>query len=109
MTHPYRTLVFDCINTVLLPNPQRLPRLVVDGKEVTSTAPLLMERVAAHLPGLPTEEVHRAMRRAWRWAEEQRGLELPEIPATFRFRPLPDDFVLPPLGHPPAGASATGG
>ena len=66
MTHPYRTLVFDCINTVLLPNPQRLPRLVVDGKEVTSTAPLLMERVAAHLPGLPTEEVHRAMRRAWR-------------------------------------------
>ncbi|MEE8435953.1 MAG: HAD family hydrolase [bacterium] len=103
MSHPYRTLVFDCINTVLLPNPERLPRLMVDGKEVTSTAPLLMEHVAAHLPGLPAEDVHHAMRRAWRWAEEQRGPELREVPATLRFRRLLDELELDHVGEALAG------
>ncbi len=76
---------------------------MVDGKEVTSTAPLLMEHVAAHLPGLPAEDVHHAMRRAWRWAEEQRGPELREVPATLRFRRLLDELELDHVGEALAG------
>ena len=103
MSHPYRILIFDCINTVLLPNPERLPRLSVKGREVTSTAPLLMEHVARHLPGIPTEDVHHAMRRAWRWAEEQRGPELREVSATLRFRRLLDELGLDHVSESLAG------
>lgn len=76
---------------------------MVEGREVTSTAPLLMEHLAGHLPGVPTEEVHHAMRRAWRWAEGQRGPELREVPAPLRFRRLLDELGLDHLGEALAG------
>jgi len=83
---PYRVLLFDCVNTLYLPDASGLPRVRVGGKEIPSTAPLLLERLRPHFPNLAEETVHHAARAAWRWAEGERGQALAEVPAPRRFR-----------------------
>ncbi|HKI99924.1 MAG TPA: HAD family hydrolase [bacterium] len=86
MSQPYRVILFDCFNTLYLQDPSHLPQVELDGKRVTSTAGLLLERLRALDPGLQAEAVHHAHRAAWKWAEAQRGPELREVPAPRRFR-----------------------
>ena len=88
MPKRYRALLLDCFNTVLIPDPFRLPQMELDGKKITSTAPVLVERLAPRFPRLRADTVHRAARAAWRWAEGQRGPEFKEIPAPVRFARL---------------------
>lgn len=92
----YRLLLFDCVNTLYLPDPSRLPRVELDGTLVPSTAGLLLERLRPRHPHLRAEAIHTAAREAWRWAERQRGPELREVPAPCRFRRLVDELGLAP-------------
>jgi 2-haloacid dehalogenase len=86
MSKPYRVILFDCFNTLYLQDPSRLPLVELDGRMVPSTAGLLTERLRALQPALQPQDVHRAYRSAWQWAEAQRGEELREVPAPQRFR-----------------------
>jgi FMN phosphatase YigB (HAD superfamily) len=95
MAKTYRLILFDCVNTLYLPDASCRPLLVIDGVPSPSTAPLLLERLAERLPGLDALTVHRAQRRSWRWAEEQRGAAHREIAADARFR-----YALAALGLP---------
>jgi putative hydrolase of the HAD superfamily len=86
MPKPYSFILFDFVNTLFLPDESAVPRMVVNGESVISTAPLLCERLAPSLPGVDPLALHRAHREAWRWVESQRGAEDREIPALRRFR-----------------------
>jgi 2-haloacid dehalogenase len=104
MAARYRLILFDCVNTLYLPDPSRLPRLELEGRSVPSTAGLMLERLRALDPSLQAEAVHRAARSAWQWAEGERGAELREVPALRRFRRLFEELG---LGHaPPAQVEA---
>jgi FMN phosphatase YigB (HAD superfamily) len=96
MALPYRLILFDCVNTLYLPDASRRPMLEIDGVAQTSTAGLLTERLAARLPGLAAEALHRVQRASWRWAESQRGGEHREIPAAARFRHVLEQLGLAP-------------
>jgi FMN phosphatase YigB (HAD superfamily) len=95
MAHPYRVILFDCVNTLYLPDASRSPKIEVDGATQISTAGLLLVRLAELAPALTAADVHRAQRAAWRWAEQQRGESQREIPAPLRVR-----HVLGLLGLP---------
>jgi putative hydrolase of the HAD superfamily len=96
MAPPYRLILFDCVNTLYLPDASRRPTLEIDGVAQASTAPLLAERLAQRLPGLDAVELHKAQRAAWRWAESQRGGGHREIPAAARFGRMLAQLGLPP-------------
>lgn len=89
MRHPsrhYRLILLDCVNTLLLPEVSRLPRIEVDGRLVPSTAGLLCDVLAPALPRAEPLTLHLAAKAAWLWAEQQRGSEHVEVPADRRFR-----------------------
>jgi FMN phosphatase YigB (HAD superfamily) len=88
MATPYRVILFDCVNTLYLPEASRLPTLEVDGERVVSTAGLLHRCLLPHLPHLEPAQVHHAARASMRWAEAQRGPTLQEVPAATRFQHL---------------------
>lgn len=90
----YQWILFDCLNTLYLQDPSRLPRVEVDGRVVLSTAGLLLERLCQVDPGLGVDAVHAAARAASRWAAAQRGSELHEVPAPRRFRRLLEELAL---------------
>lgn len=82
----YRLLLFDCVNTLYLPDTAHLPTVEVDGREIPSTAGLLQEKLRPLLPEITAVEIHHAARASWRWAEIQRGEALEEVPGPRRFR-----------------------
>ena len=86
MTTPYRFLLFDCMNTLFLPDHSSLPTVHHNGREVPSTAETLQQHLAPRWPQLAAEDIHAAQRQAWRWAEAQRGALCREVPASTRFR-----------------------
>jgi len=86
MARPYRLLLFDCFNTIFLAQAARTPTLLLEGRPVPSTAPLLHARLAATHPHLAVEELHRAQRAAALWARNERGPELREVSPLARFR-----------------------
>jgi FMN phosphatase YigB (HAD superfamily) len=88
MPKPYRVILFDCMNTLILPDPARTPMLELDGSSVPSTAGLLHPWLRSLLPGLEPARIHEAARAAWKWAAAQRGPELAEVPARRRFARL---------------------
>src|SRR5579863_4478765 len=95
MAPPYRLILFDCVNTLYLPDASRRPMLEIDGVSQPSTAPLLLPHLAARLPDLSATELHRAQRSSWRWAESQRGESHREIQAATRFRKVLVELGLP--------------
>lgn len=95
-----RMVLFDCVNTLLIPDSQRLPRIFVDGHLVPSTAPLILPVLQPHLPKLDTATLHLMSRQAWTWASEQRGEESREVSATVRLH-----WMLERLGLPDADDS----
>ena len=96
MAPPYRLILFDCVNTLYLPDASRRPLLEIDGVAQQSTAALVAERLAARLPALDAVALHRLQRASWRWAESQRGEAHREIPAAARFRRMLEQLGLPP-------------
>lgn len=98
MGKPYRLILFDCFNTLFVPEVSRTPTIVVDGRETPSTAGLLCDQLAGDHPGVRPDAVHRAMREAWRWAEQRRGEACREVPAVERFGELFRRLALPPPG-----------
>ena len=96
MNKNYRLILFDCFNTLFLTHASALPRLCIDGKEVTSTAGLLCAALAPHYGQLEPPQVHAALRETWRWAGDQRGETLREISAPVRMRHLFHVLALPP-------------
>lgn len=91
---PYRQILFDCLNTLYLQDPSRLPHVEVDGRTVPSTAGLLLNHLRRLDPRLQVETVHAAARAASQWAVAQRGPELHEVPAPRRFRRLLQELAL---------------
>lgn len=86
MPKPYEFLLFDFVNTLFMPDPSRVPTVDVDGKQVVSTAGVLRERMPETFGKLEVRTIYQAHRDAWRWVEQQRGLEHREIEASVRFR-----------------------
>jgi FMN phosphatase YigB (HAD superfamily) len=95
MAKTYRLILFDCVNTLYLPDASCRPVMDIDGVSSPSTAPLLLERLAGRIPDLDALTVHRAQRHSWRWAEAQRGEAHREIPADLRFRHALEALGLP--------------
>jgi len=95
MAPPYRLILFDCVNTLYLPDAFRRPVLNIDGVAHTSTAPLLVERLAARVPELDAAALHQVQREVWKWVETERGAAHREIPAAVRFRRMLERLGLP--------------
>ena len=102
MGKAYRMVLFDCFNTLFLPDASRVPTILVEGKPTVSTAGLLKALIAPEDAELTPERIHRAHRQAWAWAEGQRGAAHHEVSAQARFRhmlellgiaALAEDFV----------------
>ena len=98
MSRRYELILFDCFNTLFSPVESRVPTVIVDGKPTPSTAGVLREVLPPREPELTAEQVHRAHRDAWRWAETQRGEECREVPALSRFRHMLESLELPDPG-----------
>ncbi len=88
MPQPYQMILFDCVNTLVLPDSSRVPVLEVEGQPVRSTAPVLHQRLAGRFAHLDPVAIHNAHRQAWLWAESQRGGTHLEVHALRRFRHL---------------------
>ena len=73
MSSRYELIIFDCFNTLFFPVESRVPTVIVDGKSTPSTAGMLLEQLPPREPELTAEQLHRAHRDAWRWAETQRA------------------------------------
>ncbi len=93
----YRMILFDFFNTLVVSDSSRLPTLVVEGREVVSTAALLQRRLAERHPDCEVMAVHRALRSASEKARRKRGPELREPPALERFRDVAAELGLDPL------------
>lgn len=93
MLRRYRLILFDCFNTLVLSDPLSLPKLEIDGKQVTTTAGLLHEALSERHPGLEAGQIHAALRKSWKWAGDLRGQETREISAPERMR-----YMLQQLG-----------
>ena len=100
MASPYRLILFDCFNTLFLPDTAQLPTIEVAGKSVPSTAPLLMPHLDGDGAGTNVEALHRAMRAAWRWSGEQRGEAHREVPALRRFERMFEELGMPIPAEP---------
>ena len=81
----YRYILFDCMNTLLLPDPENTPLISLEGRQVISTAAVLTDYLRRYDPALTVAGVHRTLREGWHWANERRGASHQEIPALQRF------------------------
>lgn len=90
----YRMILFDFFNTLVVSNSSRIPKLEVDGREVTTTAPLLHRRLVRERPELEVDAVYRALASASRKARKKRGPELREPPALERFQDVAAELGL---------------
>ncbi|MBI2216584.1 MAG: HAD family hydrolase [Candidatus Rokubacteria bacterium] len=80
------SVLFDLFDTLVLFDRERLPRLVVHGREVRSTAghlhAVLQERLARDLT---LEACYDALIASWQDAERRRAVDHREVPAQERF------------------------
>src|SRR5262245_39041861 len=82
---PYRAVLFDLFDTLVLFDRDRLPLVEVNGKTIRSTAGLLHAVVERHFPGISLEHVHGGLTESWREAERQRAIDHREVAAADRF------------------------
>lgn len=95
MSKPYRLILFDFFNTLVVIDASRLPTLEVAGERIVTTAGLLHVLLAPRFPGLEPAQVLRGLEEAARTIRERWGPELREVPALERFRHLVATLALP--------------
>jgi len=93
----YTTLIFDAFDTVIHINTAKLPRLVIDGTEVSTTAPAAYEAYTAIFGQTDFDVFYRAFSQSFTRVSAIRRVDLKEILSTERFK-----LMLDMLGHPPA-------
>lgn len=98
MKKPFNLLLFDFFNTLVLPEPSQLPRLLVEGRQAVTTAGLLHRRLRGRFPDLESSRVYHALEKAGRRVERQRGDEQKERPALERFKLLVEELGLEGAG-----------
>jgi HAD superfamily hydrolase (TIGR01549 family) len=85
VTTPYRAVLFDLFDTLVLFDRERLPLVTIGGKTQHSTAGLLHAVVARHFPDLSLETVHAGLIESWQEAERLRAIDHREVAAPERF------------------------
>ncbi|MDH5379199.1 MAG: HAD family hydrolase [Gammaproteobacteria bacterium] len=90
MAWPYRLILIDFFNTLAIPNPSKMPKVVIDGKEIITTAGLLSSFFKELGLEISPESLHTALIRTSKIIEEMRGAGEKEVPAIERFRMLID-------------------
>ncbi|MBI2204872.1 MAG: HAD family hydrolase [Candidatus Rokubacteria bacterium] len=98
---PVQAILFDLFDTLVLFERERLPRLVVNGREVRSTAGQLHEVLRRHANTVPLDQCYDALLWSWQEAERLRAVDHREVPAAERF-----GFWLTRLDVDPAGCPA---
>ncbi len=102
MATPFRLILFDFFNTLVVVDPTALPRLEVAGRQVITTAGLL----TTHLQGLgrdvKVEQVLRLLKEVSKKVATRRDANHREVPGVERFRMLAeallaDGSLSPPL------------
>ncbi|MBI1733844.1 MAG: HAD family hydrolase [Candidatus Rokubacteria bacterium] len=78
-------VLFDLFDTLVLFERSRLPRLVVNGREVRSTAGHLHEVLRRHAGDVTLEACYDALVWSWQEAERQRAIDHREVGAPERF------------------------
>jgi len=101
VTAPVQAVLFDLFDTLVLFERERLPRLVVNGREVRSTAGHLHEVLRQHADTVPLDTCYDALLWSWQEAERLRAVDHREVPAAERF-----GFWLTRLEVDPAGCPA---
>jgi FMN phosphatase YigB (HAD superfamily) len=99
---PYSAVLFDLFDTLVLFDRDRLPRLVVNGREVRSTAGALHAVLQAHVARAVTlEACYDALIASWQEAERQRAVDHREVPAQQRFGLWLERLAIPADQSPP--------
>jgi FMN phosphatase YigB (HAD superfamily) len=93
----YTTVLFDMFDTLVRLDRQRLPRILINGREVPSSVGRLYPVAAPVLPGVSVEAFYEGFLASYRDAEQHRGLDDREVPAFERF-----GFCYARLGVDPA-------
>lgn len=101
MTLPVNAVLFDLFDTLVTFDRARLPRLVVNGREVRSTAGYLHEVLRRHASHVTLEACYDALMWSWQEAERQRAIDHREVTAPQRF-----GFWLSRLDVDPGGCPA---
>ena len=85
MRSALRAVLFDLFDTLVTFDRARLPRLVVNGREVHSTAGYLHEVLRRHAGDVTLEACYDALMWSWQEAERLRAIDHREVAATDRF------------------------
>jgi FMN phosphatase YigB (HAD superfamily) len=96
-------VLFDLFDTLVLFDRRRLPRLVVNGREVRSTAGHLHAVLREHVAcDVTLEACYDAMMASWQDAERRRAVDHREVAAAERFGRWLERLAIPPASCPPA-------
>src|SRR5262245_9827406 len=98
---PYRAVLFDLFDTLVLFDSARLPLVEINGKRVHTTAGLLHERLICDVPGVSLDTCYGALHESWREAERLRAMDFREVSASERFRDFLRRLALDPDAVPP--------
>jgi len=82
---PYAAILFDLFDTLVRFDRERLPRLVVRGRSVHSTAGQIHAILKSETPGVSLEACYDALMTSWQEAERRRAIDHREVSAPERF------------------------
>jgi putative hydrolase of the HAD superfamily len=85
VTARVKAVLFDLFDTLVTFDRARLPRLVVNGREVRSTAGYLHEVLRRHARDVTLEACYEALMWSWQEAERLRAIDHREVAAPERF------------------------
>jgi FMN phosphatase YigB (HAD superfamily) len=95
-----KAVLFDLFDTLVSFDRERLPRVVVNGREVRSTCEKLHEVLCTHATGLTLEACYDALTWSWREAERRRAVDYREVAAQERFGLVLSRLAIDPAGCP---------
>jgi HAD superfamily hydrolase (TIGR01509 family) len=95
-----KAVLFDLFDTLVTFDRARLPKLVVNGREVRSTAGHLHEVLKTHAGDVTLEACYDALMWSWQEAERFRGVDHREVAATERFGLWLSRLAIDPSGCP---------
>ena len=101
MPEPFRAVLFDLFDTLVIFDRERLPELSVNGKTMRSTAGHLHRALGAFAPQVALGDFVSALGWSWQEAERIRGATHREVAAPARFATLFDRLGIAPATLPP--------
>lgn len=95
-----KAILFDLFDTLVTFDRARLPRLVVNGREVRSTVGHLHEALKPHAGDVTLESCYDALMWSWQEAERFRSVDHREVAASERFGLWLSRMAIDPAGCP---------